>query len=93
MSAVVHIPPNHSAAEAAYGVPKRPIQTLAINNQPFEPQLNGIIQIVYSYGGAMLFVEFMAEMRRVGHVVFMHLTTYLRGLGSSRCEWFECVLV
>ncbi|KAF9221171.1 hypothetical protein BS17DRAFT_712478 [Gyrodon lividus] len=64
MGAVAHTAPNYSAAYAAYGVLSGPVQTLAINNQPFEPQLNGIMQIVFSYGGAMIFVEFMAEMRR-----------------------------
>ncbi|KAI9566624.1 transmembrane amino acid transporter protein-domain-containing protein [Boletus coccyginus] len=64
MVAVAHTAPNYSAAEFAYGVTQGPVQTLAINQQPFEPQLNGIMQIVFSYGGAMIFVEFMAEMRR-----------------------------
>jgi hypothetical protein len=52
MGAVAHTAPNYSAAESAYGVMQGPVQTLAINQQPFEPQLNGIMQIVYSYGGA-----------------------------------------
>ncbi|KAH0835432.1 transmembrane amino acid transporter protein-domain-containing protein [Lanmaoa asiatica] len=64
MAAVVHTAPNYAAAQSAYGVPPGPVQTVAINQQPFEPQLNGIMQIVFSYGGAMIFVEFMAEMRR-----------------------------
>ncbi|KAG6328146.1 hypothetical protein ID866_10943, partial [Astraeus odoratus] len=63
MGAVAHTPPNYAAA-AAIGIPEGPVQTLAINRQSFEPQLNGIMQIVYSYGGAMIFIEFMAEMRR-----------------------------
>ncbi|KAF8839246.1 hypothetical protein BDN67DRAFT_1012489 [Paxillus ammoniavirescens] len=64
MGAVAHTAPNYSGALASYGIAPGPVQTLAINNQPFEPQLNGIMQIVFSYGGAMIFVEFMAEMRR-----------------------------
>ncbi|KIJ62499.1 hypothetical protein HYDPIDRAFT_94547 [Hydnomerulius pinastri MD-312] len=64
MAAVPYTAPNYSAANSAYGVAQGPVQTLAINNQPFEPQLNGIMQIVFSYGGAMIFIEFMAEMRR-----------------------------
>ncbi|KAF8435462.1 transmembrane amino acid transporter protein-domain-containing protein [Boletus edulis BED1] len=64
MGAVAHTVPNYSAAKAAYGVVAGPVQTLAINQQPFQPQLNGIMQIVFSYGGAMIFIEFMAEMRR-----------------------------
>ncbi|KAF9244496.1 hypothetical protein BU15DRAFT_85879 [Melanogaster broomeanus] len=58
MGAVAHSSPNYEAANSAY------VHTLAINNQPFQPQLNGIMQIVFSYGGAMIFIEFMAEMRR-----------------------------
>jgi len=64
MAAVAHTAPNYSAAQSAYNVAQGPVQTLAINQQPFEPQLNGIMQIVFSYGGAMIFVEFMSEMRR-----------------------------
>lgn len=51
MGAVAHTAPNYQAAEAA-GVPFGAVQTLAINKQPFESQLNGIMQIVFSYGGA-----------------------------------------
>lgn len=60
MGAVAHTPPNYQAV----GLPSGPVQTLAINKQSFEPQLNGIMQIVFSYGGAVIFVELMAEMRR-----------------------------
>lgn len=52
MGAVAHTSPNYSAAFAAYNVASGPVQTVAINQQPFEPQLNGIMQIVFSYGGA-----------------------------------------
>jgi hypothetical protein len=30
----------------------------------FTGAVNGLMQAVYSYGGAMLFIEFMAEMKR-----------------------------
>ncbi|KAH7925976.1 hypothetical protein BV22DRAFT_1033370 [Leucogyrophana mollusca] len=62
MGSVAHMAPNYTAT--AIQQPYPPVQTLAINLQPFEAQLEGIMQIVYSYGGAMLFTEFMAEMRR-----------------------------
>ncbi|KAG8215668.1 transmembrane amino acid transporter protein-domain-containing protein [Butyriboletus roseoflavus] len=64
MGAVAHTPPNYAAAQSAYNITAGPVETVAINPQPFELQLNGIMQIVFSYGGAMIFVEFMAEMRR-----------------------------
>jgi len=43
-----------------------PIRTSAgaMPGTSFIVQVNGLGQAVYSYGGAMLFVEFMAEMRR-----------------------------
>ncbi|KAF8120731.1 transmembrane amino acid transporter protein-domain-containing protein [Boletus edulis] len=64
MGAVAHTAPNYEAALATYNITAGPVHTVAINPQPFQPQLNGIMQIVFSYGGAMIFIEFMAEMRR-----------------------------
>lgn len=52
MATVSHSAPNYSGANAAFGVAPGPVETVAINRQPFEPQLNGIMQIVFSYGGA-----------------------------------------
>ncbi|KAG0706985.1 transmembrane amino acid transporter protein-domain-containing protein [Suillus ampliporus] len=59
MASVANSGPNYTAV-ADTG----PVQTYAIYVQAFQAQLNGIMQIVFSYGGAMIFVEFMAEMRR-----------------------------
>ncbi|KAG1743824.1 transmembrane amino acid transporter protein-domain-containing protein [Suillus lakei] len=59
MASVANSAPNYTAI-AFNG----PVITQAINVQAFQSQLNGIMQIVFSYGGAMIFVEFMAEMRR-----------------------------
>ncbi|KAG6372469.1 transmembrane amino acid transporter protein-domain-containing protein [Boletus reticuloceps] len=64
MGAVAHTAPDYEAAEAVYNITAGPVHTVAINQQPFQPQLNGIMQIVFAYGGAMIFIEFMAEMRR-----------------------------
>ncbi|KAJ6789633.1 hypothetical protein PWT90_08488 [Aphanocladium album] len=70
---VVHYPPNFKATEASYGrdFGPGPIRTFA--GQPpagmasggtgFVASLNGLNQAVYSYGGCMVFVSFMAEMR------------------------------
>ncbi|KAG1897827.1 transmembrane amino acid transporter protein-domain-containing protein [Suillus fuscotomentosus] len=60
MAFAANSPPNYTASTLPIG----PVITQAINVQAFENQLNGIMQIVFSYGGAMIFVEFMAEMRR-----------------------------
>ena len=52
MGAVAHTPPNYASADLLYNITQGPVQTLAINRQPFESQLTGIMQIVFSYGGA-----------------------------------------
>ncbi|KAG1745205.1 transmembrane amino acid transporter protein-domain-containing protein [Suillus lakei] len=59
MASVAHSAPNYTAVPFV-----GPVITQAINLQAFQNQLSGIMQIVFSYGGAMIFVEFMAEMRR-----------------------------
>lgn len=61
MAFVANSPPNY---QAVAGGDTGPVITQAINLQPFQTQLEGIMQIVFSYGGAMIFIEFMAEMRR-----------------------------
>lgn len=52
MGAVANTPPNYTAADSLYNITQGPVQSLAIHRQAFEPQLNGIMQIVFSYGGA-----------------------------------------
>ncbi|KAH7925765.1 hypothetical protein BV22DRAFT_406117 [Leucogyrophana mollusca] len=59
MGSVAHMAPNYTAIPYT-----GPVTTYALFVQPFEPQLDGIMQIVFSYGGAMIFIEFLAEMRR-----------------------------
>ncbi|KAG2124820.1 transmembrane amino acid transporter protein-domain-containing protein [Suillus clintonianus] len=61
MASVANSSPNYAAFLTSN---TGPVMTQAINLQPFQSQLNGIMQIVFSYGGAMIFIEFMAEMRR-----------------------------
>lgn len=51
--------------ELVYGSPLPEKRTYAVaTHTPFQTQLQGLMNIVYSYGGAMMFVEFCAEMRR-----------------------------
>ncbi|KAL9613542.1 MAG: hypothetical protein Q9167_001927 [Letrouitia subvulpina] len=61
-----HSNPNYDAALANNDAEKGPVATTAgpPEGVAFQGQLVGLMQAVYSYGGAMLFVEFMAEMRR-----------------------------
>ncbi|KAL8711779.1 MAG: hypothetical protein Q9225_007071 [Loekoesia sp. 1 TL-2023] len=63
---IFHSDPNYDAALANNDAPKGPKITTAgpPDGVGFEGQVVGLMQAVYSYGGAMLFVEFMAEMRR-----------------------------
>lgn len=66
MAIVAHTHPNYVAANKAYMIDPGPLVTTAgpPSGVGFEGQIVGLMQAVYSYGGAMLFVEFMAEMKR-----------------------------
>ena len=57
-------PPNYAAAKASYGIAAGPVVKQAFATYPFYERINGVMNIVYAYGGAMLFIEFMSEMRR-----------------------------
>ncbi|KAI6839670.1 oligopeptide transporter protein [Hortaea werneckii] len=59
-------PPNYAASLASYNTPKGPITTYAYwpPTTKLNDHINGLMQGVYSYGGATLFNELMAEMRR-----------------------------
>ncbi|KAL8696837.1 MAG: hypothetical protein Q9201_007452 [Fulgogasparrea decipioides] len=63
---IFHSDPNYDAALANNNAPKGPIVTTAgpPEGVGFQGQVVGLMQAVFSYGGAMLFVEFMAEMKR-----------------------------
>ncbi|RDW79580.1 hypothetical protein BP6252_04218 [Coleophoma cylindrospora] len=58
--------PDYATALANNGVEKGPIiTTIGVPaGSTFSTQVVGLMQAVYSYGGSMLFIEFMAEMRR-----------------------------
>ncbi|KAF8530236.1 transmembrane amino acid transporter protein-domain-containing protein [Hysterangium stoloniferum] len=64
MGVVAHSPPNYAAAKAAFGLSPGPVMTARFVGLPLFSKVNGIMQIVYAYGGAMIFPELMAEMRR-----------------------------
>lgn len=66
MALVSNTQPNYAAGLANNFEVKGPITKTAgpkagVN---FDGQIVGLMQAVYSYGGAMLFIEFLAEMRR-----------------------------
>lgn len=73
MGVVANSPPNYATVEASFGdaFAPGPIERYggtppsgkATGGDGFTGSLNGLNQAVYSYGGAMLFVAFLAEMR------------------------------
>ncbi|KAI0687986.1 transmembrane amino acid transporter protein-domain-containing protein [Cytidiella melzeri] len=64
MGVVAHSAPNFAGAKAAYGLDPAPVVKTAFTHLPLFAKVNGIMQMVFAYGGAMIFPEFMAEMRR-----------------------------
>lgn len=73
MGVAANSPPNYKAVQASFGdaFAEGPIHRYAgtppngkaTGGDGFTGSLNGLNQAVYSYGGAMLFIAFMAEMR------------------------------
>jgi len=61
---IAHSPPNYAAAKAAYGIEEGPIVRQAFASYPFYERINGVMNIVYAYGGATIFAQIIAEMRR-----------------------------
>ncbi len=73
MGVVAHSPPNFPATQASFGddygpgpifkYAGTPPDGMASGGSGFVGSLNGLNQAVYSYGGCMIFVAFLAEMR------------------------------
>ena len=64
MGVVAHVLPNYDAAEQQNGITGTQIViTAAFGDNPLTTQIVGVMQLVYSYGGALLFCEMMSEMR------------------------------
>ena len=66
MAIVANTEPNYAAALANNFADKGPVVTTAGpgDGVAFDGQVVGLMQAVYSYGGAMLFIEFLSEMRK-----------------------------
>ena len=77
MGFVAHSSPNYAGAKAAYGIEPGPIIRSAFVNLPLYSKVNGIMNMVFAYGGAMIFPEFMAEMRRP--------MDFWKGMVSANC--------
>lgn len=74
---VVHrYPPNYEASLNTFGTPPGPVVTSASwpEGTTFFDRLNGVMNCVAAYGGATLFNELLAEMRRP---YVKYLRTYL----------------
>ncbi|KAG5362267.1 hypothetical protein CJU90_4967 [Yarrowia sp. C11] len=80
-------PPNYTGGAQTNNLPNStdPVRTRAIENVPFQTQLNAVMNIVYSYGGAMVFVEFLSEMRKPKE--------FLKGMLSAQGVIFVCYLL
>ncbi|EJD50782.1 hypothetical protein AURDEDRAFT_159929 [Auricularia subglabra TFB-10046 SS5] len=65
MGIMAHSPPNVASAVSTYGEERAsgPVHTEAFVSAPLFDKVNGIMNMVFAYGGAMIFPE-MAEMRR-----------------------------
>lgn len=73
MGVAANSPPNYATVQKSYGdsfgpgpvhrYAGTPPDGAATGGDGFTGSLNGLNQAVYSYGGAMLFIAFMAEMR------------------------------
>ncbi|KAG0650724.1 hypothetical protein D0Z07_2310 [Hyphodiscus hymeniophilus] len=66
MVAVSHTPPNYAAALTSNGMEEGPVIFTAgpPPGTPFYNQIVGLAQAFLSWGGSMMFIEFMSEMRR-----------------------------
>jgi len=65
MGVVAHSLPNYAVANAADStLGNGPVIVQAFNTQDLVGQVNGMFNMVFAYGGAMIFPEMMAEMRR-----------------------------
>lgn len=57
--------PNYHAAQQQNGIfSQEPVYHAAFSGNPISKQIVAVMQMVYAYGGAMIFVEMLAEMRR-----------------------------
>ena len=61
---VAHSAPNYTSAKASYGIPEGLVVKQNFATYPFYERINGVMNIVYAYGGATIFPQIIAEMRR-----------------------------
>ncbi len=54
MGFVAHSPPNYAAAFSSLGAEAGPVVTAAFVSSPLYSQVQGMLQMVFAYGGAMM---------------------------------------
>ena len=95
MGVVAHSAPNFAGAMQSLGVSQGPIVKSAFTHLPLFSNVNGIMQMVFAYGGAMIFPEFMAEMRRPKRVLISararQLAELLRRVGDESYRPSSCL--
>ncbi len=68
MAAIIKYGPYIAGAQASYGTDypynNQPVMTSKFVSNPITAKVNGIMNMVFAYGGAMIFPELMSEMRR-----------------------------
>ncbi|KAJ1026936.1 hypothetical protein NDA16_002229 [Ustilago loliicola] len=68
MAAIIKYGPYIAGAQASYGTDypynNQPVITEFFVSYPISQKVNGIMNMVFAYGGAMIFPELMSEMRR-----------------------------
>ncbi|KAF8678538.1 hypothetical protein AX14_004692, partial [Amanita brunnescens Koide BX004] len=64
MAVVSRSPPNYSAARKSLGVSPGPVVTSSFTHLSFYSKVNGVMNMVAIYSGAMIFPEIIAEMKR-----------------------------
>ena len=85
MACVSNELPDYTAA----GMPPAPVVTQAVisgaGSASFQNQLSACMNIVYAYGGAMVFIEFMSEMKRPHD--------FIKGMACAQLFIFTCYLL
>ncbi|OAQ74092.1 amino acid transporter [Pochonia chlamydosporia 170] len=98
MGAAAHTDPLYSASASSAGYSIDPALVTPVNgtyppvqhsgglpSSNFAASLNGAMQAVYSYGGSMIFPEFMAEIRRP--------RDFLKGMWSAQLFIYVCYML
>ena len=100
MGVAAHSPPLYSAAASSAGYSVNPTLVTPDANGVYPPvqhsgglpdqanfgaSVNGLMQAVYAYGGAMLFTEFMSEMKRP--------RDFLKGMWGAQFFIYICYMI